>query len=104
MLNEAEYYLQRAVNITPTFSAAWMNLGNVKAELKKKEEAVECFVKAVHHKKHYPDAYYNWGYLYLVNGEYQQALEKLNVAIQQKHDHTQAWRNKIILLGNLGWY
>ena len=102
MLMEAEHYLERAVNISPTFHTAWMNLGNVKADLKKKDEAVECFTKAAHHKKHYPDVYYNWGYLYLVNGQHKEALDKLDVAIRQNPNHLQAWKNKIVLLGNLG--
>ena len=45
------------------FAAAWMNLGIVKASLKKYSEAEKCYYTAIKHRRKYPDCYYNLGNL-----------------------------------------
>ena len=45
------------------FAAAWMNLGIVKASLKKPAEAERCYFTAMKHRRKYPDCLYNLGNL-----------------------------------------
>ena len=45
------------------FAAAWMNLGIVKAAMKKFEEAEVCYYNAIKHRRNYPDCFYNLGNL-----------------------------------------
>ena len=45
------------------FAAAWMNLGIVKAGLKKSAEAERCYYTALTHRRKYPDCLYNLGNL-----------------------------------------
>jgi len=48
---------------SPTFAAAWMNLGIVQAALNKRKEAEISYKTATKYRKKYPDAYYNLGNL-----------------------------------------
>ena len=53
--------LRKAVEIRPSFAAAWMNLGIVLTSLKRFEEAESSFKAALQHKPSYPDCYFNLG-------------------------------------------
>ena len=44
------------------FAAAWMNLGIVLSR-KNTTEAMDCYFKALKHRKRYPDCEYNLGNL-----------------------------------------
>ena len=60
---EAEQLLKKAVEIRPSFAAAWMNLGIVLTSLKKYEEAESSYMMSLKHKHNYPDCYFNLGNL-----------------------------------------
>ena len=62
-IEPAEEWLLKAVRIRPDFAAAWMNLGIVQALLKKYSEARASYLKALTHRRRYPDCYYNLGNL-----------------------------------------
>ena len=45
------------------FAAAWMNLGVVQATMSKYIEAESSYLRALRHRKKYPDCYHNLGNL-----------------------------------------
>ncbi|KAL3846955.1 hypothetical protein ACJMK2_017895 [Sinanodonta woodiana] len=86
------------------FAAAWMNLGIVKASLKKFQESERCYLTAIKHRRKYPDCYYNLGNLYLEQKLHAEALQAWVNATKLKPTHVNSWCNVIILLDNLGQY
>ncbi|CAG7826142.1 unnamed protein product [Allacma fusca] len=98
---EAELWLRKAVSTKPDFAAAWMNLGIVLSR-KNTTEAMDCYFKALEHRRRYPDCEYNLGNLYLDVGDKERAIKSWIKAVSLKPTHTQAWVNLIILMDQDG--
>ena len=60
-LNEAEQYLQKAIEIKPDFAEAHYNLGIILKDLDKLKEAELSYRKAIEIKPDYSEAYYSLG-------------------------------------------
>ena len=94
----------RALEISPKFAAAWMNLAIVEANLGQHKSAESSYLRAISLRRIYPDAHFNLGTLYLKLGLKEKALEEFTSAIDQNPAHFSAWSNKVILLDELGRY
>ncbi|OQR71624.1 transmembrane and TPR repeat-containing protein 4-like [Tropilaelaps mercedesae] len=102
-LQEAKMLLERAVEIRPSFAAAWMNLGIVEAALKNYARAESSYRTAIHHRNNqYPHCYFNLGNLYLEMQDHVRALTAYRAAVAQSPSHALSWNNMIILLDSLG--
>lgn len=104
------------------FSAAWMNLGIVLANLNKPLEAQDAYIEALKYRKKYADCYYNMGNLVIYCFILQPNIIYLHIFLikyleQNKHDlalnawseatninpyHAVAWSNTLALLYNTG--
>lgn len=69
-LVEAEQLLEKATVIRPDFAAALMNLAIVQAALNKSQLAENNYMKALSHRRKYPDCYYNLGNLVRSTGHF----------------------------------
>ena len=100
---ESKQLLLQASKINSKFSAAWMNLGIVQAQLGEHASAEESYINGLNLRKNfYPDCHFNLGTLYLKFKEKKnQALHEFSQAIDQDPKHFSAWSNKIILLDEL---
>ena len=100
---EAKDLLTRALKINSKFSAAWMNLGIVQAQLDELEEAEASYHNAISLRNHfYPDGHFNLGTLYLkLENKKEEALSEFTLSISQNKQHFSAWSNKVILLDEL---
>ncbi|CAL1531228.1 unnamed protein product [Lymnaea stagnalis] len=103
-VEEAEILLDKAVQISPDFAAAWMNRGIVKGALKKYSEAEHSYKQGIRCRRNYPDCYYNLGNLYLDMNRSQDALDAWRNATVLKPTHWNSWNNAIILMDNLKMY
>jgi len=101
---ESKEFLLQALKVNSKFSAAWMNLGIVQAQLEDLASAEESYLNGLSLRKDfYPDCHFNLGTLYLkFNDKRNQALYEFSKAIAQDSKHFSAWSNKIILLDELG--
>lgn len=100
---EANDLLLKALEVSPNFSAAWMNLGIVQAQLGKLNVSEESYFRALSLRSDvYPDGHFNLGTLYLkFKDKEEEALYEFNMAISQDEKHFSAWSNKVILLDEL---
>ncbi len=101
-MKEAEVMLRRAVEVSPGFAAAWMNLGIVLANKGSHREAEESYANSLRLRKHCPDCLYNLGNLYLKTGEKLRALESFQKAVALNENLRHAWSNLVILSDELG--
>ncbi len=73
---------EQAIKILPNFGLAYYNLGVQLSKLKKHEEAVEKYAKAVQHGFRKADVFYNWGSALLDLSRYDEAIEKFKKVVE----------------------
>ena len=73
---------------------AWYNKGNTLKELKRYDEALNHYDKAIHLKPDYAQAWNNKAITLQELKRYEEALNHYDKAIQLKPDYNEAWYNK----------
>jgi tetratricopeptide (TPR) repeat protein len=101
---EAIASYDKAVEIKPDYSDAWINRGNALAVLKRYEEASASYDKAIQFKPDDSEAWYNRGVALDDLKRYEEALASYDKAIQFKPDYHEAWNNRGIALSELKRY
>lgn len=92
MLNEAVIHLQKAVRIHPTYSNAWMLLGNAYYGLHQDaDEAVGYYDKAIQANPYYADAHYNAGYILFNHLKADRASYYLARLVRLSPKHIDGW-------------
>ncbi|OFY66263.1 MAG: hypothetical protein A3H98_05840, partial [Bacteroidetes bacterium RIFCSPLOWO2_02_FULL_36_8] len=92
MLNEAVVHLQKAVKIHPTYSNAWMLLGNAYYGLHQDaDEAVLYYDNAIKANPFYADAHYNAGYILFNHSKPDPASSYLARLVRLSPNHIDGW-------------
>lgn len=74
----AERELRKAVELSPTFARAHINLGLVLGKLQRFDEASECLMTVLNES----DAYYNLGLIYRAQDRYEDAADAFRAALE----------------------
>ncbi len=72
--------LRRVTELDPRQTYAWYDMGNVHMVLHEYPEARRAYSQALNIDPRFPDAYYNRGLAYLLEGQYQYGLSDLSQA------------------------
>lgn len=72
--------LNRAVELLPAFSYAWFDIGCIHMLMHDYPEARQAYSKALNIDPRFPDAYYNRGLAYILEGKVQMGLSDLSQA------------------------
>ena len=92
----------RAIQLKPEFSDAYINRGNAKQELGQPEHAIADFNKAIEIKPDFAEAYFNRGNAKLELGQLEHAIADFDKAIEIKPDYAKAYSNRGNVKLNLG--
>jgi tetratricopeptide (TPR) repeat protein len=87
---------KKAIDIDPTMTEAYNNLGLTYTEINEEEKATEAFKRAISLSPELAAAYNNLGYVFYRLGSYREAIEMYNEAIGRSKDSSSAYTN----LGN----
>lgn len=87
---------RKALELDPTMTEAWNNLGLSFTEMHQDDEALHAFKQALELDPKGGHVYNNLGYLYHRRGELEQAVEMYQRATNRAQDTSSAWSN----LGN----
>lgn len=72
--------LKRAVQLAPDMLFAWYNMGNIYMSQKEYGHARDAYAKALNIDARFPDAYYNRGIAYILDGQVDLGLSDLSQA------------------------
>lgn len=86
-------YLQRAVDIRPSFVEGWYYLGKCFEHLKNPEEAISVFDKAIQLFPRFFEAHHDRGLACFHLKRYEQAIASFNIACSLMPDSAEAWMN-----------
>jgi len=86
-----EYKL--AIEIDPSYVAAYQNLGSIYADMNKPNWAMEAFESAIQVDPEYARPYKNLGDIWLAKGNQQQAVQMLNKAISLQPSYPEAYES-----------
>ncbi|XP_046569600.1 protein O-mannosyl-transferase TMTC4-like [Haliotis rubra] len=101
---EAEQLLERSVAIRSDNVEALMDLGVVRAELKRNELAETSFLEAIREDNKCVKCYFNLGNFYRGTGRSTEAISAWRNATDLYPRYTPAWKNAILLLIDLKKY
>ncbi len=87
---------KKAIDLDPTMTEAYNNLGLTYTEINEEEKATEAFKTAISLSPELAAAYNNLGYVFYRLGSYREAIEMYNEAIGRSKDSSSAYTN----LGN----
>jgi tetratricopeptide (TPR) repeat protein len=87
---------KKAIDLDPTLTEAYNNLGLTYTEINEEEKATEAFKTAISLSPELAAAYNNLGYVFYRLGSYREAIEMYNEAIGRSKDSSSAYTN----LGN----
>jgi tetratricopeptide (TPR) repeat protein len=88
---------QRAVELDPVSSGAWLNLGTVHYNQRHWAEAEECYGKALTARPEYALAHYNLGNLFDETGRPREAIEHYRKALELDPSYADAHYNLALL-------
>jgi len=88
---------KRAVELDPTSSGAWLNLGTVHYNQRHWVEAEECYGKALAARPEYALAHYNLGNLFDETGRPREAIEHYRKALELDPSYADAHYNLALL-------
>lgn len=103
-LANAEYYYQRSVDLDPSLSSGYANLGVIRNAQGKLDDAIYYYNKAIALKPDFAQAYCNLGLILNDLKRYDEALSNLDLAIKFKPDLVFAHNNRGMVLVNLCRY
>ncbi len=92
-LDRAEAVLRKAVEMDPTWSAAWYNLGNIARERHDMQQAVTCFEKAAQHSPWMTEYRTNYGLALAHVGRSEDAINQLKLVTSQLPHSVDAYLN-----------
>jgi len=94
--------IQRALNTDPNDPVAWFIKGNVLAELREYNGAVDCFESALSRDPNISEAWNNLGVALNELSQHEQAIASYQKALNLKSNYAEAWNNKGWALFRLG--
>lgn len=97
-------YYNRAIRIEPDYDDAYLARAQAYEKIEKPNEAARDYMKAAHLFEKETDVYYHAGRLLYQVGEYGQALDYLNRAIDLKNKNLDALHLKVLVLVELKDY
>jgi tetratricopeptide (TPR) repeat protein len=103
----AEYLLiiaNKILELDNSAAEAWNNKGVVYSEMKKYNEALECYNKALNIDPYFAKAWYNKGVVYFEMKEYDEAIKCYEEAINIDPYFAEAWNNKGLVYDEMGKY
>lgn len=92
----------KAIELNPTFAAAYINRGNAHYGLGKEPEAISDFGKAIEINPRCAEAYYNRGTIHSSSGRVSEALADFGKAIEFDPKCAEIYFNRASLYGRLG--
>ena len=101
-LQEAEFYLRKAIKLNPNYENAHSNLSITLRDLGELEEAEFYVRKAIELKPDFPDAYSNLGVILKTLGKLEEAENSYRKAIELKPNFENALSNLGNILRELG--
>lgn len=101
---EALQAYDKAIELKPDFSSAWLNKGNALGKLGRYEKALQTYDKVIELSPDDSNAWYNKGAVLSNLGRYEEALQAYDKVIELNPDDSNAWCNKGTALDNLGRY
>lgn len=101
---EALRLIDLVLEIDPENALAHSNRGNVLNELKRCEEALICYQRAIHYQPYYAEAYSNQGNGLQALGRYEDALASYEKATELEPNYPEALSNMGNALQALGRY
>ena len=75
-------YLNKTLEIDPTYSIAWFNIGNIYKQTNEYNKAIESYTKATELNPDFAKAWFLIGCAYFDKKDYHQTLEYLEKAIK----------------------
>jgi len=97
-------HLKRSTELYPTFADSWVQLGVVTARLKKYEEALAYYDKALECNPYEPVALNNSATVYFELKNFDEALKRFMRAVELKPDYADAYMNIGSCYGMAGQY
>lgn len=71
---------QKTIQLTPDFTFAYYNLGNIYLEKKQYQQAIEQYQQAIKIDPDFAEAYYNMGLIFIVENDLEKAQKNLSKA------------------------
>lgn len=93
-IEEAEQFLNRCVELDPTFTGGLVNMGYLYITLKEYEKAIEYFNKALLVNPREPYALNNRGFAHYCMQNYESALRDINESLSILPDNSYAYKNR----------
>ncbi len=91
----------QAIKVDPDNAAAYLNRGNALKDLRRLDEALSCYNKAIALKSNLVDAHSNRSIVLYYLGRLDEALKSYDRTIALKPDHAEAYNNRGIVLLDL---
>ena len=102
VIQDAEDSFKFYKDVDPSYSWAYNNLGIVFTNLKKKQEAIDCFFKAIKIDPKFTTAYFNLGNVFKSMEKHQEAVDQFKKAIEIEPDFALAKNNLGTTLNEMG--
>ena len=83
----------RAIQLRPSYYAAWSNLGTIYMRLGETKKAIDAYEKSLKIRPNYFNAHFNLGNLYKGQQDFDKAIEHYQQAINYMPSLTQAYNN-----------
>jgi len=99
---QAMFDYNKAIEIDPKFTDAYINRGNIYFQAGKFNLALSEYNKVIEVDPNNPDAYYNRGNVYYQQGNFAQAIYNYNKAIEININYAQAYNNRANLYAQEG--
>lgn len=102
ILKEGISFLKRAVELTPSFTDAWNQMGLAYFRLKDNVAAKAAFNKGIETNRNEPTIYSNLGNVLFGEKDYQGSIEVFEKAVKLNPNYSEAWSNLGSAYGMLG--
>jgi Flp pilus assembly protein TadD len=79
--------------LDPDYAVAFNSLGEAAFHVKRMDEAIDAFQRAIKLRPDYAHAYNNWGYVLEASGRFDEAEIKLKEAIKLDANYPDPWGN-----------
>ena len=103
LLKKIEYFT-KALGFNPKHARAWRNKGYALKDLKRYEEAINCFDNALEIDSKVARAWRNKGYALENLGRYEEEIACFDKALKINSNNAHAWYNKGFAINNLERY
>jgi len=104
ILREGISFLKRSVELNPTFTDAWNQMGLAYFRLKENETAKDAFNKGIKTNPNEPTIYNNLGNVLFGEKDYKACIELFQKAVKLNPNYSEAWANLGSVYGMMGNY